>query len=557
MVEARPLRAGDPASIGSYTLAGVLGEGGQGTVYLGERDGTRVAVKLLHARFAEDDEARGRFVRELEVAKQVARFCTAQVLDADVEGDRPYIVSEFVPGISLQEQVLAEGPRTDGALERLAISTLTALTAIHQAGIIHRDFKPHNVLIGPDGPRVIDFGIARALNTTSHSHSVGTPAYMSPEQLNGQQLTPASDLFSWAACMVFAATGVPPFGNDEIGAVLYRIVHAEADTSALPEPLREVVQACLAKDPAARPTAAQAQATLMGGTGAQPVPQPQPPIVLPPAPPVHHPVTAPVATHPQPEQREPYPFEIGPPPGESDALAGRGPAIAVIAFIVLLLAIGVTGWAVTRDDDKKTDDEVVGLAPQNVPVTGSEDPARESSASGASPRPTDKGAKPQTTVTVTVGPSASDEKKPAPSAGPSDGTTPQPTVTVTAPPQTPTPTTAPNAERNPYGAVQVCNGGGRGEFYVQRSRAFPGGRTVQLYNGSGVNCVVTLKTADLDRKTSVFARITRRSDRKSNADRGMYQYYAGPVYLAAKGTCVKFAGGGPAGSVTAPWGSCA
>ncbi|GAA2725740.1 serine/threonine-protein kinase [Actinocorallia aurantiaca] len=547
MVETRPLRAGDPASIGSYTLVGVLGEGGQGTVYLGERGGTRVAVKLLHARFAEDGEARGRFVRELEVAKQVARFCTAQVLDADVEGDRPYIVSEFVPGVSLQEQVQAEGPRTDGALERLAISTLNALTAIHQAGIIHRDLKPHNVLIGPDGPRVIDFGIARALNTTSHSHSIGTPAYMSPEQLNGHQLTAASDLFSWAACMVFAATGTPPFGNDEIGSVLYRIVHAEAETGALPMPLREVVQACLAKDPAARPTAAQAQATLMGGTGAQRLPgaQPQPPIVLPPAGPRRGVTTSPATrTAPlpgqpgqpgQPGERELYPFEIGPAPGESDALSGRRPTIAIAVFLVLLLAIGVTGWAVTKDGgEEKTEYRRAGSAPLDGRVPEPEEPSVAPSGPKNSSRPTDKGSEPTSTAKATPG--APDEEKPS---------------AATTPPE------EPGAERNPYGAVQVCDSGGHGGgFQVQRSRDFPGGRTVQLYNAAGFNCVVTLKTTDLDRKTNVFARLVRKSDRKSAADRGSYQYYAGPVYLKAKGTCVRFAGGGPSGSASAPWANC-
>ncbi|GAA0964496.1 serine/threonine-protein kinase [Actinocorallia libanotica] len=555
MVEARPLRAGDPASIGSYALVGVLGEGGQGTVFLGERDGVPVAVKLLHARFTEDDEARARFVRELEVAKQVARFCTAQVLDADMAGDRPYIVSEFVPGTSLQEQVAAEGPRTGGALERLAISTLNALTAIHQAGIIHRDFKPHNVLIGPDGPRVIDFGIARALNTTSQSHSIGTPAYMSPEQLNGRQLTAASDLFSWAACMVFAATGVPPFGNDEVGAVLYRIAHAEADVSALPEPLREVVRACLAKDPAERPTAAQAQAVLMGGT--QPVPPPpaaQPPQQLPPQPgaPAGAGAQPWAPQQPQPpRQREPYPFEIGPAPGESDALSGRRPTIAIAVFLVMLLAIGVTGWALTKDDEEpKKDDRVIGLAPGNVQEAGPEQEAP------ASARPTDAGPRPEKTVVVTVSPGPSDEKKPRPGSSASDGA--KPTGTPPAASQTPSapPEPGPSAGRNPYDAVQVCNGGRGGGFQVQRSRAFPGGRTFQLYNAAGFNCVVTLKTEDLDRKTSVFARLVRKSDRKSAADRGMYQYYAGPVYLAAEGTCVRFAGGGPKGSTAAPWANC-
>src|SRR5690606_26212655 len=157
--------------------------------------------------------ARARFVRELEVAKRVARFCTAQVLDADVAGDQPYIVSEYVPGVSLHHVVRTEGPRTGGALERLAISTLTALIAIHQAGIVHRDFKQNNVMMGPDGPRVIDFGVARALGAAGETQNVGTPAYMAPEHYTGGALSTAADMFASGTIMVFAATGRPAFGN--------------------------------------------------------------------------------------------------------------------------------------------------------------------------------------------------------------------------------------------------------------------------------------------------------------------------------------------------------
>ncbi|URM93510.1 serine/threonine protein kinase [Actinomadura madurae] len=289
MPEPRPLNAHDPRRLGGYALLGRLGSGAQGTVYLGEgADGQRVAVKLLRVQFEEDDTARARFVREAEVAKQVARFCTAQFLDAEVAGDSPYLVSEYVPGEALNRLVARDGPMRGGALDRLAVSTASALTAIHRAGIVHRDLKPHNVLLGPDGPRVIDFGLSRVLDAASavSSRAVGTPAYMAPEQVSGGEIGATADVFAWGATMVFAATGRPPFGSDSVPAVMYRVLHHEPDLGGLDGELRELVAAALDKDPARRPTAAQLLLRLVGHEEAFESPPAGPgPTGPPPAPP--------------------------------------------------------------------------------------------------------------------------------------------------------------------------------------------------------------------------------------------------------------------------------
>ncbi len=262
-----PLRPGDPTRMGRYGLTARLGEGGQGVVYMGTApNGAPVAVKVLRADLAGDDEAQARFVREVSVAERVAAFCTAQVIETGVDAHRPFIVSEFINGATLAEVVERDGPRGGSALHRLAVGTVTALVAIHQAEIVHRDFKPSNVILGEDGPRVIDFGIARALDRTSTltSMAIGTPAYMTPEQLAGEPASTATDLFAWACTIVYAATGKPPFGTDSLPAVFNRIMNHEPDLSGIEEPLRGLVAQCLAKNAAARPTASEALLRLLG-----------------------------------------------------------------------------------------------------------------------------------------------------------------------------------------------------------------------------------------------------------------------------------------------------
>ncbi|WP_084965618.1 serine/threonine-protein kinase [Thermoactinospora rubra] len=276
MVE--PLRPGDPSWVGEYSLTGRLGEGGQGTVYLAEaKDGTKVALKLLRADLAGDREASERFVREVSLARRVAPFCTAQVIETGLFSERPYIVSEYVPGPTLAEVVRTQGPRMGASLHRLAIGTVTALVAIHQAGIVHRDFKPSNVVLAADGPRVIDFGIARALDLTSSltGAAIGTPSFMAPEQLHEGVPGPPSDMFAWACTILYAASGQAPFGTDSLAAVFNRIMTSEPDLSHVEDPaLRSLVADCLAKEPARRPTASQALLRLLGHSGAAPAPAP-------------------------------------------------------------------------------------------------------------------------------------------------------------------------------------------------------------------------------------------------------------------------------------------
>jgi serine/threonine protein kinase len=250
-----PLEPGDPLRLGRYELTGRLGEGGQGVVYLGHApDGTKLAVKLL--RTSADPRTLERLSRELDAVHQVQPFVTAKVIEAGTDGARRYVVTEYIDGPSLQHRVTEDGPLRDGELHRLAVGTATALTAIHGSGVIHRDFKPANVLLGPDGPRVVDFGIARVIDTgTITSQLIGTPAYLAPEQLRGEPATPAADVFAWAVTITFAATGTPPFGADGMAAVMNRILHAEPDLSGVTASLRGVLAACLAKDPRQRPSA--------------------------------------------------------------------------------------------------------------------------------------------------------------------------------------------------------------------------------------------------------------------------------------------------------------
>ncbi|GAA1814452.1 serine/threonine-protein kinase [Actinomadura chokoriensis] len=271
-----PLGPDDPRGLGGYTLLGRLGEGGQGIVYLGrDGDGGLVTVKLLRGGATAGHRARSRFVKEADAALQVSGRHTARVLDADMSGDRPYIVSEFVEGPSLQDVVADRGPLPAPQLRKVALRTAAALAAIHRAGIVHRDFKPGNVLLGPDGAKVIDFGIARTADAAPLTTGpVGTPAYMAPEQIEDEPVGPPADVFAWGAAMVFAATGRPPFGTGPSAAVMRRVTSRPPELGDMQGPLRDLAARCLDKNPAARPTAPQLVRALREGQGPAPRPRP-------------------------------------------------------------------------------------------------------------------------------------------------------------------------------------------------------------------------------------------------------------------------------------------
>lgn len=264
------LRAGDPQRIGELTLVGRLGAGGMGVVYLAQGpDGRLVAVKRLREELASDDGFRARFRREAATLLRVRGACTARVLAVEAEASTPYVVMEYVQGPTLSEYVGEHGPLRGDMARLFAVGLAEALVAIHRAGVVHRDLKPGNVLLSEQGPKVIDFGIARAADATALTRTgvaVGTVGYMAPEQLRGQAGPPA-DVFAWALTVAYATTGRPPFGTGPADAVLYRMLNEEPDLDGVPSPLRELLASALGRSPERRPDPGQLLSGLTGGQG--------------------------------------------------------------------------------------------------------------------------------------------------------------------------------------------------------------------------------------------------------------------------------------------------
>ncbi|MFI8896161.1 protein kinase domain-containing protein [Streptomyces paradoxus] len=258
----RPLDVDEPTVVGPYRLLGRLGSGGMGRVYLGRSAGGRtVAVKIVHPHFALDEEFRARFRREVEAARRVGGAWTAPVLDADPGARVPWVATAYAAGPSLSAAVADGGPLPAHTVRALGAGLAEALAAVHELGLVHRDVKPSNVLLTLDGPLLIDFGIARATDgtasLTSTGVSIGSPGYMSPEQILGRGVTGAADVFSLGAVLAYAATGRPPFPGDSSAALLYKVVHEEPELGLLDGELRSLTAECLAKDPDTRPAPAQ------------------------------------------------------------------------------------------------------------------------------------------------------------------------------------------------------------------------------------------------------------------------------------------------------------
>ncbi|WKV75945.1 protein kinase [Streptomyces sp. PCS3-D2] len=404
----KPLETGDPTSLGEgrYRLVGRLGQGGMGVVYLGRsQSGRAVAVKVVRPELSTEPGFRRRFADEVAAARRVGGFHTAPVVDADPDGDPAWLVTAFVPGPTLQAVLARVGSLPLDTLTVLAAGLAEALEAIHRAGVIHRDLKPANIIVAEDGPRVIDFGIARALDGTALTQTglqVGTPGFLAPEQLTGgAAVTPAVDMFALGVVLTQAAGGTP-FGDGPSAARHYKVVYEDPDLTAVPGELREAIGACLAKDPAARPTPAAFLATLtvrhpedgswLPEAATQLLPPPEPAVR--PTTPDNPPATAqdnPPADPPDTARDLPAPDAARPAAGESSPTEQRhtvtGPAerlspaaaparavpgrdgrrrAAVAALLVTsLAAVGVLVWQPWKDSAED------GSKPRAAAPTGS------------------------------------------------------------------------------------------------------------------------------------------------------------------------------------------
>jgi serine/threonine protein kinase len=387
------LAASDPRQVGAYRLLGRLGAGGMGQVFLGESPGGRkVAVKLVLPQHAADADFRRRFAREVAAARQVGGFHTAPVVDADPDADPPWMVTAYIPGPSLEAAVKQGGPLETEVVRRLGAGLAEGLAAVHACGLVHRDLKPSNIILAEDGPRIIDFGIARPANATALTSSgmvIGTLSFMSPEQVSGEQADGRSDIFALGGVLTYAATGRGPFDAATIPAIIHRIASQPPDLGGIIGPLREVISACLAKDPAGRPSLDNLMASLSGtvqpgqvrpGNAAVPsAVQPTPSPTAPSGPP--GPQTRTMGLHGRPQQ-SPAPLQqplapirrpVTQPEPPARSRRARLPLIAAVC-LVGLAAVGLTVTFIANDS---------GSNKPHQTATHSSHPATSSAATGS------------------------------------------------------------------------------------------------------------------------------------------------------------------------------
>ncbi|WP_030715989.1 serine/threonine-protein kinase [Streptomyces sp. NRRL S-237] len=403
-----PLRADDPSTVAGYRIAARLGAGGMGRVYLSHTQGGRpVAIKVVRPELAEDPAFRRRFRREVEAARRVRGAYTAELIDADADATTPWLATLYVPGPSLSQAVTRRGPLPVPAVLWLMAGVAEALQAIHGAGIVHRDMKPSNVLLAADGPRVIDFGISLASDTTAHTATgatIGTPQYMAPEQASAGEVTAAADVFALGQTAAFAALGEPLYGTGPSATVLYRIVHSEPDLSRVPEELRPLLARCLATDPRERATPAEIvawcrkelgeDADADGGpalwrevTGPEvtvPEPLPEP---LPMPMPMQFPasVPAPLTAHTMRQVWQPPEPAAPEGPEQRRKRRRRNALVAAASIVTVAMLLGVTWSVVDRAADRLHDR---AKSPTDKGTSASGDPTRKSAEAASKPSPT-------------------------------------------------------------------------------------------------------------------------------------------------------------------------
>jgi len=436
------LQPDDPGRIGPYRLRGVLGSGGMGRVFLGaSADGQLVAVKVIRADLAADPEFRARFRREVTVARKVSSRFTVPLIHADTDGPVPWLATAYVTGPSLAEAVTEHGPLPVRSVLELTAGLAAGLSAIHAAGVVHRDLKPSNVLLAHDGPRVIDFGISVAAETSPLTRTgllMGSPGYMSPEQVEGREVGAQSDIFSLGAVLAFAATGEAPFGSGSAPTLAYRAVYREVNLDRVPAEVRGLVQRCLAKDPGQRPTARDLE--FAASTGAIPPTERWRP----------EPVTRTFLELPQTgdpsrtvtsARSSPVSRPAAGRPGRHEGRRHRrrlARPLTIASMVVGLLAASAAGGIALAASAHQTPGMHAGQAvsghmtsPTAAPGMAAPTTSPTAAATASTPAPPSPGPTPAATPSAVMSPSASPTASSSPA--PATSSSPAPTATASAP----------------------------------------------------------------------------------------------------------------------------